>query len=120
MATEQDLVADVVPVYASPPAAIRKIELDRPWQWLLKGWQDLRRSPQVGGTYGLLAAITGYALALGLVWADLLTLALPLTAGFLIIGPSRTVGLYEVSRRAERGQTTAVAQALAAFRRNGS
>ena len=120
MAAEQELVAEVVPVYASPPAAIRKIELDRPWQWLLKGWQDLRRSPQVGVTYGLLAAITGYALTLGLVWADLLYLVLPLTAGFLIIGPILTVGLYEVSRRAELGQTTTVAQALAAFRRNGS
>jgi uncharacterized membrane protein len=120
MAAEQELVAEVVPVYASAPAAIRKIELDRPWQWLLKGWQDLRRSPQVSVTYGLLAAITGYALTLGLVWADLLYLVLPLTAGFLIIGPILTVGLYEVSRRAELGQTTTVAQALAAFRRNGS
>src|SRR3954449_13022067 len=106
MATEQELVADVVPVYASPPAAIRKIELDRPWQWLLKGWQDLRRSPQVGVTYGLLAATTGYALTRGLSWPNLLYLVLPLTAGFLIIGPILTVGLYEVSRPAELGETT--------------
>ena len=48
--------------------AIRKIELDRPWQWLLKGWQDLRRAPLVSFTYGVLAAVTGYVVTFGLVW----------------------------------------------------
>ena len=120
MTAEPQMLADTVPVYASPVPAIRKIELDRPWQWLVRGWQDLRRSPTVGLTYGVLAAVTGYALTLGLVWVDLLYLVLPLTAGFLIVGPILTVGLYEVSRRAELGETTTLAQAFAAFRRNGT
>lgn len=120
MAAEQELVAETVPVYAGPAAAIRKIELDRPWQWLLKGWQDLRRSPKVGLTYGLLAAVTGYVLTLGLIWMDMLYLVLPLTAGFLIVGPILTVGLYEVSRRAELGESTTLVQALTAYRRNSS
>jgi uncharacterized membrane protein len=120
MATETEMTADIVPVYASPLPAIRKIELDRPWQWLVKGWQDMRKAPAVSLTYGVLAALTGYALTLGLIWADLLYLVLPLTAGFLIVGPILAVGLYEVSRRAELGETTSLAQALAAFQRNGS
>lgn len=114
------MAADTVPVYASPMPAIRKIELDRPWQWLVKGWQDMRRAPVVSYTYGVLAALTGYVLTVGLLWVDMLYLLLPLMAGFLIVGPILTVGLYEVSRRAELGESTTLAQALAAFRRNGS
>ncbi len=114
------MAADTVPVYASPMPAIRKIELDRPWQWLVKGWQDMRRSPTVSYTYGVLAALTGYVLTFGLLWLDMLYLLLPLMAGFLIVGPVLTVGLYEVSRRAEHGQTTTLAEAMAAFRRNSS
>lgn len=114
------MAADTVPVYASPMPAIRKIELDRPWQWLVKGWQDMRRAPVVSYTYGVLAALTGYVLTVGLLWVDMLYLLLPLMAGFLIVGPILTVGLYEVSRRAELGERTTLMEALAAFRRNGS
>lgn len=114
------MAADTVPVYASPMPAIRKIELDRPWQWLVKGWQDMRRAPVVSYTYGVLAALTGYVLTVGLLWVDMLYLLLPLMAGFLIVGPILTVGLYEVSRRAELGETTTLMEALAAFRRNSS
>ena len=121
MAAETEMTADVVPVYASPMPAIRKIELDRPWQWLVKGWQDMRRSPAVSLTYGVLAAVTGYALTLGLIWVDMLYLVLPLTAGFLIVGPILTVGLYEVSRRAELGETHhAGRRRWVRFSRNGS
>ena len=114
------MAADTVPVYASPMPAIRKIELDRPWQWLVKGWQDMRQAPVVSYTYGVLAATTGYVLLVGLLWLDLLYLLLPMTAGFLIVGPILTVGLYEVSRRAELGERTTLAEALGAFRRNAS
>ena len=120
MAAETEMATDVVPVYASPLPAIRKIEIDRPWQWLVRGWQDMRKAPAVSLTYGVLAAITGYALTLGLIWVDMIYLVLPLAAGFLIVGPILTVGLYEVSRRAELGESTTLAEALGAFRRNGS
>lgn len=105
-----------------PAAAIRikQIELDRPWQWLAAGWQDFRRSPAVGVLYGLLAAITGYLILVGLWWAGMLYLVLPLLGGFLIVGPILTVGLYEVGRRQEEGQETTFLEALAAFRRNPS
>ena len=114
------MVAETVPAYASSQPAIRKIELDRPWQWLTKGWQDMRRAPSVSFTYGLLAAGTGYVLIVGLHLLGYLYLVLPLVAGFLIVGPILTVGLYEVSRRAEQGQSTSLSEALLAYRRNGS
>ena len=114
------MVAEAVPVYASSAPAIRKIELDRPWQWLTKGWRDMRRAPTISLTYGLLAAVTGYVLIFGLHIAGYLYLVLPLVAGFLIVGPILAVGLYEVSRRAEQGQSTSLGEALLAYRRNGS
>lgn len=114
-------MAEAVTAGAGAPAIrIRRIELDRPWLWLAAGWQDFRRSPAVGVFYGLLAAITGYLILLGLWWADLLHLVLPLLGGFLIVGPILTVGLYEVGRRREAGQETTFFEALAAFQRNPS
>lgn len=99
-------------------ATIRKVEIDRPWKWLEKGWDDLRRNPTVGFSYGLLAAVTGYLVTYGLWWSGYYYLVLPCVAGFLIVGPILTVGLYEVSRRQEAGLQTTLAQALAAFQRN--
>ena len=111
---------EAVPVFAGPVAAIRKIALDQPWRWLAAGWADMLRNPAVSFTYGVLAALTGYVLSLGLWWMDWIYLILPLAAGFLIVGPVLTVGLYEASRRNEEGMGTTIAQALAAFRRNAS
>ena len=116
----QEMAAQAVPAFAGPQVAIRRIELDRPWQWLAKGWQDMRVAPHVSYTYGLLAALTGYVLSYGLYLVDMLYLVLPLTAGFLIVGPILAVGLYEVSRRAELGLSTGLDEAFGAFRRNSS
>lgn len=113
-------MAETTSVGASTAAAIRirRIELDQPWQWLTKGWQDFRANPALGLFYGLLAAVTGYLILFGLWWAGMLYLILPLLGGFLIVGPILTVGLYEAARRREQGQGTTFFEALAAFQRN--
>ena len=112
-------MGQAVPVFAPKPLRIRRIELDRPWAWLAKGWQDMRRNPGVSLAYGIAAAVTSYVLTLGLIWMDMLYLLLPLAGGFLLVGPILTVGLYEISRRAEEGLPTGLMEALLAFRRNG-
>lgn len=99
---------------------LAKVPLDRPWSWLAKGFADLRRSPVVSLSYGVIFAIAGYLL-IGSLWAlDWLYLTLPLAAGFMIVGPLFAVGLYEVSRRLQSGETVSFAAALAAWKRNGS
>jgi uncharacterized membrane protein len=113
-------MAEAVPVFTGPAPAIRRIELDRPWTWLAKGWQDMRHNPVVSYAYGVLAAVTSIVLTLGLYLLDWIYLLLPLAGGFLIVGPILAVGLYESSRRGEQGLDTTLAQALAAFHRNGS
>lgn len=112
-------MAEAVPVGAPAPR-IRKIELDRPWAWLSAGWRDMARAPAVSLTYGVLFALIGWAVTFGLWWADMIYLILPLTAGFLIMGPILAVGLYEVSRRHERRQAATLFDASAAFRANPS
>jgi uncharacterized membrane protein len=101
-----------------PAPRVRKIELDRPWVWLAAGWRDLTHAPAVSLSYGLLFALVGWAVTFGLWWLGAIYLILPLTAGFLIMGPLLAVGLYEASRRHELGQSAALADAIRAFRAN--
>lgn len=112
-------MAKVVPVFAQTGMKVRRLEMDRPWTWLSKGWQDCLRTPGVSFTYGVLAAITGYLVTWGALAFGMVYLILPLVAGFLIVGPILTVGLYEASRRGESGLSTTLGEALGAFRRNG-
>jgi uncharacterized membrane protein len=98
------MAEDVVPVFAQTGMKVRKLEMDQPWTWLRKGWQDCLKTPGVSFTYGVLAAITGYVITWGLFSFDMAYLVLPVVAGFLIVGPILAVGLYEASRRTELGQ----------------
>lgn len=113
-------MAEATALTMKAPLAVRKIGLDQPWSWLAAGWRDMRRSSAVSYTYGLLAALTGYLLTLGLWASGQVFLVLPLAAAFMIVGPTLTVGLYEASRRNLHGEATTIGQALTAFRRNGA
>ena len=97
---------------------VRQVDLDRPWAWLAAGWQDMRRAPGVCLSYGLIFAAAG-ALLTVMIWLyGVFYLVLPLTAGFMLMGPILAVGLYEVSRRLESGETVSLGEALGAWRRN--
>ncbi len=75
-------------------------------------------APAISLAYGVLFAVFGWAVTIGLWWLHMIYLILPLTAGFLIMGPILAVGLYEVSRRRQRGEAPTFAAALAAYRVN--
>ena len=112
-------MAEAISVGAPAPR-VRKVDIDRPWAWLAAGWRDLTQAPAVSLTYGVLFAAIGWAVTFGLWWADMIYLILPLTAGFLIMGPILAVGLYEVSRRHEQGREATFGNALGASRANPS
>jgi uncharacterized membrane protein len=95
---------------------VKKIAVDQPWGWLAAGWRDLRRAPAVSLFYGVGFVIVSFLLTLGLWLADLLYLLLPMAAGFMFLGPVVCIGLYEVSRRLERGQPVTVGDAVSAWR----
>lgn len=113
-------MAEAVPVFATQAPFIRKVELDRPWAWLAAGWRDLCRAPLVSLTYGVVFAVAGYAITLGLWLVGLVYLVLPMVCGFIIIGPLLAVGLYEVSRRLDAGEPVTLKAALLAWGRNAS
>ncbi len=83
---------------------IRNVAPEQPWTWLSAGWRDMWRAPQISLTYGIAFSVISAALTAGLFFAGLAYLLLPLSAGFLLLGPMLAVGLYEASRRLETGQ----------------
>ncbi|MBX9635390.1 MAG: DUF2189 domain-containing protein [Magnetospirillum sp.] len=99
---------------------IRTITLEHPWRWLSSGWLDMCSEPGVSYIYGALFAVIGFLLLIGLESANVGFLILPLAFGFALIGPAVAVGLYEVSRRLDRGLPITLSDALGALRRNPS
>ncbi len=87
---------------------IRVVETDQPWAWLAAGWRDFRRVPGLSVAYGVAFSAVGYVLTYWLYTAGAPYLILPATAGFALIGPAVAVGLYEISRRLERGEPVAL------------
>lgn len=111
---------EAVSVFSGPTPRVHRIALDRPWVWLACGWQDLRRTPKVSLAYGFVFTLLGFLILGGLWLLDFFYLILPLTAGFMLLGPILAVGLYEVSRRQGEGETATLAQAVTAIGRNAS
>ncbi|MDX1711163.1 MAG: DUF2189 domain-containing protein [Rhodovibrionaceae bacterium] len=113
-------MSEAVSSFGDSVPKVRQIGLDRPWVWLACGWQDLARQPAVSLSYGLIFALAGLIIA-GAIWlVDLFYLVLPLSAGFILLGPIVAVGLYEVSRRQGRGETASLGDAFSAFRVNAA
>ena len=85
----------------SRSADLQLIPFDAPWMWLAAGWRDFWFAPVVSFCYGGMFAGLAAALSLGLLSYGLEALILPLSGGFLLIGPVAALGLYETSRRLE-------------------
>ncbi len=96
---------------------IRRVTATRPFRWLRLGWRDWRRNPLSSAIYGLAFALVGAVLLhLARAWPYLFTAAV---SGFMLVAPILAAGLYEISRRAEHGRRTRVAESLRGWTRNG-
>ena len=89
---------------------IRSIGTDRPMQWLRMGWDDMRENLGASLSYGLILAAVGYAILSYA--ADKPYLFMAAISGFLLIGPITAAGLYEISRRHEKGHKTSFSGSL--------
>jgi len=103
--------------YTIADISVRPIRSDNVWQWLSRGWADMWRRPSLSLGYGLFVTVLSYALIGCLYYFDLVYLLLPLAAAFMFGGPLLAVGLYEMSRRLDRGESFSTRDIVGAVRR---
>ncbi len=101
------------------PATDRQVSADRPWIWLAAGWADLRRAPVIGVVYGGVIVGVSWGVVAALHFYGMTYMLLPVTAGFFILAPLIAAGLYDTSRRLERGEPVSLVSAFTAWRAPG-
>ncbi|MGB3472239.1 MAG: DUF2189 domain-containing protein [Erythrobacter sp.] len=83
------------------------------------GWRDFLAMPRFGLFFGGVYVVTGLLIgAIALIGQELSWL-IPATAGFPLIAPFVAVGLYEASRRRERGEALTWGGVLGALKGHG-
>lgn len=87
----------------SSEIGIRKIGVNDLWQALKEGFDDFKAKPSHIPFLIVIYPLSALLLTLFLVGGNLLHLAFPIVAGFTLLGPIVSVGLFEMSRRRERG-----------------
>jgi uncharacterized membrane protein len=92
---------------------LKRLRLADPFRWLALGWRDFRQAPRIGLFYGGCFAGMGWLLLAVFQRAPAWTLAL--SAGFLLMGPFLCLGLYDASRRLERGERPDLGESLTAW-----
>lgn len=95
---------------------IRQVGFDAPGRWLLAGWGDLRKAGSASLFYGTCFAVGGWLMQL--VFAHAYALFAGMVTGFLLVAPVLAMGLYDLSRRLERGEAPRLAPTLTAWRAN--
>ena len=92
---------------------LRPLALSAPLHWLVAGWRDFLRCPGIGLFYGACFMAMGWLLMTVFEHAPAYVLAL--SAGFLLTGPFLCLGLYQASRRLERGEIPDLGDSLMAW-----
>jgi uncharacterized membrane protein len=98
------------------PVVRTGIPLSAPLEWLRRGLDDFKACGFASAFYGMCFAAVGGLLLLAFRHATQLISAV--TTGFMLVGPFLAIGLYELSRLRERGETPRLAATLAVWRRN--
>ena len=80
-----------------------------------KGIEDFKAMPSHAVFLCIIYPAIGFILFRLMFGYDILPLIYPLLAGFTLIGPAAAIGLYELSRRRERGLDTSVWHLLDVF-----
>ncbi len=97
-------------------APIRRVAPVAPFSWLALGWRDLVRAPAASLAYGAAFALMGWLIHF--TFRHAYEYVYGLAAGFLLVGPALAAGLYDISRRLERGEAVSLAPTLTAWRAN--
>jgi uncharacterized membrane protein len=95
---------------------IRKIGLADLSEALRLGWEDFKAIPSHAIMLCVIYPVLGIVLFRMVLGYSVLPLLFPLAAGFTLIGPFAALGLYELSRRRERGEEAAAWDAIHVLR----
>ena len=98
------------------PFVIRKIGLSDLRDALRLGWEDFKAVPSHAIILCVIYPVLGLVLFRMVLGYSVLPLLFPLAAGFTLIGPFAALGLYELSRRRERGEEAAAWDAMHVLR----
>jgi uncharacterized membrane protein len=103
------------PETAAAPV-IRTIGLSGTHRRLQRGWEDFKAVPSHAIILCIIYPVLGLMLARAVHGYSVLPLLFPLAAGFALLGPFAALGLYEMSRRRERGEQATAWDALEVVR----
>jgi uncharacterized membrane protein len=95
---------------------IRTIDLPDLHRALQRGWEDFKAVPSHAIILCIIYPVLGLMLARAVHGYSVLPLLFPLAAGFALLGPFAALGLYEMSRRRERGEPATAWDALEVVR----
>lgn len=95
---------------------VRKIALSDLREALRLGWEDFQAVPTHAILLCVIYPVIGFVLFRLVLGYSVLPLLFPLAAGFALIGPFAAIGLYELSRRRERGEEAAAWNAIHVLR----
>src|SRR5947207_5631225 len=115
MATYSDNLAGSAQGAPSVPV-IRTIGFSDLLQALRLGWEDFKAVPSHAIILCVIYPVLGLVLARTVLGYSVLPLLFPLAAGFALVGPFAALGLYELSRRRERGEQASSWDAVAVLR----
>lgn len=92
--------------------SIRRIEVADLMDALRLGWRDFWAMPSHLVFLVLIYPLVGFLLVAHSTATGALPMVFPLMSGFALVGPVAALGLYEISRRRERGETPTWRDAL--------
>ena len=95
---------------------IRSIHLSDLRDALALGWDDFKAVPSHAIILCVIYPVLGLVMARMVLGYSVLPLLFPLAAGFALIGPFAALGLYELSRRRERGEEASAWHAFGVLR----
>ena len=95
---------------------VRKMSLSDVSHALRLGWEDFKAIPSHAILLCVIYPVLGIILFRLVLGYSVLPLLFPLAAGFTLIGPFAALGLYELSRRRERGEEAAAWHAIYVLR----
>lgn len=96
--------------------AVRRITMQDIPDALGRGFADFMAMPTHALFLVVIYPVVGLLLAAATASADIVPLLFPLVAGFALLGPVAALGLYEISRRRERGEGVTASDAMGVFR----